>query len=347
MTLYLHEPEKGIRMLELDNTKRTISISCPRKYQLQNLMHIFSVNGSTALRYGSVWHKTLEGFYNVIAKEGWSGLSKAIMSAGEWGSKAWAEESAKFQFYDDYRTLQNLMQGFVQYLNHYHGDEGLLEVVRTERVFKILITPTLYESSKFPGIKPFYFTGQIDLEVKLSGRKWIKEHKSTGWHVSKLTQTLQRTPQIIGYNYASYVLSEGHEIPDGSLVSIFHTSAYKSKVTGEWGKPKFDFSRVPQIFSMKDLALWRYSLVSDAYRLQHYLKFNTFPERSHSCYTYGACSYINICEQNRPVGKEILNGYFVDPDPWDVLKGKEDRLVVHESEKDLEVWDEMERELLS
>ena len=334
-------------ILEVDNTKRTTSISCPRKFQLNYINHIFSLNGSTALRYGSVWHKILEGFYMTIAAEGWGSLAKAIAVGGKFGHDAWEKESSKFQFYSDYRTLENLMKGFIAYLEFYHGDEGLLEVSRTERVFKILMIPTPFELAKFPGLKPVYFTGQIDLEVELSGRRWIKEHKSTGWYIGKVTQTLQRSPQIVGYNYASYVLAEDDELLDGSLVSVFHTSAYKSKVTGEYGKPKFDFSRVPQVFSVKDLALWRFSYMADVYRLQHYYKHNIFPERSHSCYTYGACGYINICEQNKPVGQEILHGYFVDDDPWDVLKGKEDRLTVHEDNSKMDMWDQIQRELLS
>lgn len=333
-------------MLQLDNTKRNTYISCPRKYQLNYINDIFSVKGSTALRYGSVWHKVLEGFYITIAKHGWTALEQAITMAGEMGTKAWEEETDKRSFYDDYRTIQNLMLSFVQYMNHYHGDEGFMEIIKPEQVFKILITPTKLEERAFPGIQPFYFTGQIDLQVKLSGRNWLMEHKSTGSQISRLSNQLHRTPQIMGYNYAAKVLSPEGNIPDGSLVSIHHLSAYKSRKTGEYGKPKIDFGRVPQIFSDKDLALWRFSFINDAYELQRHLEQGIFPERHTSCYTYGACTYINICEQSRPIGKEILNGYFIDDDPWDVLKGKEDRLASVESEDDTDMWNELQEELM-
>lgn len=333
-------------MLELDYTKRTTHISCPRKYQLQYINHIFSNKGSTALRYGSVWHKVLEGFYLTIAKKGWTALSEAISVAGGMGTASWAKETEKFSFYDDYRTLQNLMQSFVQYLNHYHGDEGFMEIVKPEQVFRILITPTEIEKRAFPDIQPFYFTGQIDLQVKLSGRNWIKEHKTTGWQMSKLSDQLHRSPQLMGYNYAAKYISTDGCTPEGSLVSIHYLSAYKSKVTGEYGKPKIDFSRVPQIFSNKDLALWRFSFVADAYEMQKHIADSVFPERHHSCYTYGACTYINICEQSRPMGQELLNGYFIDDDPWNVLKGKEDRVVKIEDDIDTYYWNKIQYELL-
>lgn len=333
-------------MLRIDNTKRSTFVACPRKYQLNYLNHVFSVKGSTALRYGSVWHKALEGFYTAIAEHGWTSLEKAITLAGEKATEAWNLESDKFTFYDDYRTLQNLMLSFVRYMTHYHGDEGFMEIVKPEQVFKILITPTKLEEHAFPGVKPFLFTGQIDLQVKLSGRKWLMEHKSTGSQISRLSNQLHRTPQIMGYNYAAKVLSKEGEIPDGSLVSIHHLSAYKSRKTGEYGKPKIDFSRVPQIFSNKDLALWRFSFMSDIYDMQVCTERETFPERHYSCYTYGACTYINICEQSRPTGMEILNGFFIDNDPWDVLKGREDRLATIESEDDTDMWNELQEELL-
>ena len=242
-------------MLHLDNTKRTTYISCPFKYQLQVLRHIYSTYGSTALRYGSVWHKAMEGFYKTIAEQGWNALAEGIKAGSELAAKAWGEESAKFTFNDDYRDLPNMMQAFIAYLDHYHGDEGLMDIVEPESTFKILITPTAFEQETFPGIKPFYFTGQIDLKVLLAGRKWIKEHKTTGRSLTMQAATLNRSPQLIGYNYAQLVLSDSKEVPDGSLVSLHQIIAYKSKVTGNYGKPKFDFQRPPQIFSLNDLTL--------------------------------------------------------------------------------------------
>lgn len=331
--------------MNLDNTARTTFLNCPRKFELQNLKHIFPVTGSSALRYGSAWHSAVEGFYGVIGEKGWGFQGEGIVRGSEMAKQTWAEESEGKEFYDDFRTLPNLMKGFLEYLNHFHGDEGFLRVVEPERVFKILLYPTSLELEHFPGIEPFYFTGKIDLIVELSGRKWIMEHKTTGRPLSMHMQTLNRSAQLIGYNYAVAAYSkEKTTPPDGTLVALSHLRAYKSKVTGNYGEPKFDFARSPQVFSAMDLANWRYSFFSDAYQIQAMKKNRYFPMRHHSCFQYGQCSYMDICIQQRNSDRASLANYYVEENPWSVLKGEEDKLIiVEETEEDAQRWDELER----
>lgn len=332
-------------MLELDHTKRSDLISCPRKYFNSHKRHLKKHQGSSALRYGVAWHGAMEGFYSEIAKNGWQAHPDAIAKGGLKAQEEYLKESTKYEFDEsDYRNLPNLMQGFVQYLENFHYDEGILKILEPEKVFKIKITPTKLEEKLFPDIQPFYFTGRMDLEVELNGRPWIFEFKTTSRPLSVQSRTLHRSPQVIGYNYAARATSLLKEIPDGSLVVLHQISAYKSKTTGKYGSPKFDFTRNPQIFSAEDLANWRLSFVADAYTLQHYTESGFFPCRYHSCYTYGACTYVNICEQNRPIGEEILQGYFIDSDPWDVTKDTSKLVVI--DEHDTEYWDSVERRVI-
>ena len=69
-----------------------------------------------------------------------------------------------------------------------------------------------------------------------------------------------------------------------------------------------------------------------AVSLQMCLEVGYFPMNLDSCYTYGACTYLNLCEQNRTPGEEVLDDYFIDPDPWDVTKevSKDDIIRVEE-----------------
>jgi hypothetical protein len=158
-------------------------------------------------------------------------------------------------------------------------------------------------------------------------------------------QTLHRSPQVIGYNYAAKATSLLKEIPDGSLIVLHQISAYKSRTTGKYGEPKFEFTRNPQIFSSEDLANWRLSFSADAYALQSCIKYNCFPMRHHSCYTYGACLFVNLCEQNRPIGEEILQGFSVDPNPWDVTKDENKLVTIEDTE--VKEWDSIQRRILS
>ena len=339
-------------MISLDHTKRSDLVSCPRKYYLKYIRNLQSQNGSPALRYGIAWHGAMEGFYNVIAEKGWTAHPEALRKGAELAQKEWGKESTKFNFNDeDYRNLPNLMKGFIKYLEHFHYDEGMLNIIEPEKVFKIKMFPTKFEQEKFPGIEPFYFTGKMDLAVELNGRPWIKEHKTTSRPISMQVNSLNRSPQVIGYNYAGKAASILKEIPDGSLIVISQISAYKSRTTGHYGEPKFDFARTPQIFSAEDLANWRLSFVSDAYHLQSCFKRNCFPMRHHSCYTYGPCMFINLCEQNRPIGEEILQGFFVDDKPWEVTDLPEEEkhklAEIEEKETEVEIWDSIQRRISS
>ena len=330
-------------MFELDNTKRSDFVTCPRKFQRKWLLNQSPEYGSTPLRYGIAWHACMEGFYNVIADKGWSALKEAMTEGARMGQESFLKESKDKPFYDDYRSLENMMKSFINYIDHFYGDEGLLEVTESEKVFKIKMTPTEFEQEVFPGIDSLYFTGRIDNVVKLNLRPWLLEHKTTGQHLSVQSQRLQRSPQVIGYNYAARAVSK--EIPDGSLIVLHHLSAYKSKVSGEYGNPKIDFQRVPHIFSIEDLVNWRLGFMSDAWRLQQCYDNDFFPMSHYSCYTYGKCTYINLCEQNRTFDKEILHGFYIDEDPWDTLKGAEDKLVTVSEEPDF--WQDAEVKLLN
>lgn len=332
-------------MLCLDNTKRSDYITCPRKYQLRNIRGIQSRHGSPALRYGIGWHGAMEGFYTEIAHHGWTAHPDALRKGAEKAQAEYLKETTKYLFNnEDYRNFPNMMKGYLAYIDHFRHDEGIMKVIEPEKVFKIKITPTAYELSKFPLIQPFYFTGKIDLEVELNGRSWIMEHKTTSRPINMQVNALHRSPQVIGYNYAAKATSLLKEIPDGSLIVIHQITAYKSRTTNTYGEPKFDFARSPQIFSEEDLANWRFSFCADAYQIQLDTAYNSFPMRHHSCYTYGPCMYINLCEQNRKEGEEILQDFEVDGEIWDVTKDEEKLVVIDES--DVDRWDAVQRRIL-
>lgn len=303
-------------MLKLDHTKRSTFDACPKKYENNYLRHIIPNKGSTALRYGIVWHAAMEGFYSHIAENGWTRDGKAIERGVRYAQKKWNEVTERQHWYDDYRTLENMLKSLLAYIDHFAHDEGLMEILESEKVFMIKISPTAAETKLFPRIQVFWFTGRCDLEIRLSGRNWLNEFKSTGQALSLQASRLHRSPQVMGYNYAASRILKA--IPEGSLITLHHLSAYKSKKTGLYGNPKIDFKRVPQVFFEADLENWRHHMLRAAQNLQMAIEANYFPMNLDSCYTYGACSYLSLCEQNRPIGEEVLDNFFIDPNPWDV-----------------------------
>jgi len=274
----------------------------------------------------------MEGFYSHIAENGWTRDGKAIERAVQMAQVEWVRVSDKQEFWDDYRTLENCFKSLIAYVDHFAHDEGLMKVLESEKVFMLRMSPTAEETRLFPHLITFWFTGRCDLEVELSGRQWLNEFKSTGQSLALQASRLNRSPQVMGYNYAASRILK--IIPEGSLITLHHLSAYKSKKTGLYGNPKIDFKRVPQVFFEEDLRNWRHHMMRAAQNVQLCIKADYFPMNLDSCYTYGACSYLSLCEQNRPVGEEILDNYFIDPDPWDVTTEvpEEDLVIVEEDD---------------
>lgn len=303
-------------ILVLDNTKRSCAQTCLRKAYWQNVRGLQSEFGSTALRFGSTWHAILEGYYTHIRDNGWTQDGAALHQALQWGEKEWVKETGDLVFYDDYRTFENCGKMFLDYVGHFQGDLGMLEVISPEQVFRCAMELTEADKKNFPHLaelEAVFMTGQIDMQLKLNGMKWLMEHKSTGQYLAQQTQRLNRSAQIKGYSWASEQVL-GFK-PEGVLVSFAHCSSRK-KTSGEYGVLKLDFARVPQVFSNEDIEEWRVSFLSAAEQIALEYKRDLWPCNNDSCYQFGACSYIRLCEQNRPLDETITDGYVVKF--WDV-----------------------------
>ena len=95
--------------LKLDHTKRSTFVTCPAKYNYNWNLGIKPEKGSTALRFGIVWHDVIAAFFGHIAEHGWTRDGGALHAAVEVAQASWQEETEKQEFWEDYRTLENLM----------------------------------------------------------------------------------------------------------------------------------------------------------------------------------------------------------------------------------------------
>lgn len=303
-------------ILVLDNTKRSCAQACLRKYYWQHIKGLQPEYGSTALRFGSTWHAILEGYYTHIMNHGWKNDGDALHAALKQGQEEWAKESEGRIFYDDYRTFENAAQLFLAYVNHYQFDMGMIDVIAPERVFRAEMRLTENDKTLFPllaSLTNVFFTGQIDMQLKMSGSKWIMEHKSTGQALTYQTQRLNRSAQIKGYSWASEEVLGFR--PEGVLVSHAHCSSRKKK-DGDYGKLTLDFARTPQVFSANDLEEWRVSFLAACEMIAQEHMRKLWPCNYDSCYQFGSCTYIRLCEQNRPLDETITEGFIVSH--WDV-----------------------------
>jgi hypothetical protein len=309
----------------LDNTKRHSFVECRRKYYFQYVMNYKTFYGSNALRYGLVWHEGMDKYYSHIKENGFTRDGKALEVAFEAMKAEWDSCSAKENFYSDYRTLENCFASFLQYVQYFAQDELMLKVINTEEPFKIHMEPENEEERKlFRELKPFHFTGKIDMEIELNGRQWINEHKTTGQPLDAQVARLNRSAQVMGYFYAKKRMQRSGENPDGVLMTVHHLSCRKSTAKGNegnYGAPKIDFRRVPQVFSDNDIKQWRLSFMSTALDIQREVERNLWPMNHDSCFNYGSCPFLAICEQSTDVNNIRLDEqrYYI-AEPWEVAK---------------------------
>ncbi len=198
-----YQPYPQPEVLKLDNSKRETFTGCPRKYFYTYLMGYKPILGSTALRYGVVWHKAMEGFYGHIAENGWTRDGKAIEAGVMAGQAEWIKYSETQEFYDDYRTLQNLFKSFMQYVDHFAFDEGFIKVIEPEQIFQIPIEISSKEKELFPMLKPFILTGKLDLAIEMSGQPWRMEFKTTGQRLAIQKRRLHRQGTVHGLHFCS------------------------------------------------------------------------------------------------------------------------------------------------
>lgn len=306
--------------LVLDNSKRSIFRQCKAKYNLQVRKGLQSNFGSTALRYGSCWHAIQEGYHSWVAEHGWPAdaeqTMKAISAGLLLGQEKYEKESINKEYYDDYKNFNTAVAAFNRYLDYFADDPTYLKIISTEKKFSCPIEPEKKAEEKMlSNIPPLIFTGRIDLCVEMDHMKWIFDFKTTGWYLDKVIQQANRSPQLIGYSYAGKKVLDF--TPAGCLCSFAYTGASRSRKTGEYGAVRYDFRRVPQLYTNGDIDAWKVSFIDTAREIYFHEQENYWPESFDNCYQYGACPYLRLCQQHVPYEELNLEGFHVEF--WDVL----------------------------
>jgi hypothetical protein len=304
----------------LDNTKRKMFRECKRKYFLSALHGLQSNYGSTAIRYGVTWHGIQEGYHKWVMEHGWPkdpNETMAALSAGlELGKQKFEKESATKQYHEDYKNFNTAVEGFSQYLRAFQQDPDYLKVLSTEQKFSCPIEPENEAEDKvLSKLPPVVFTGRIDLCIEQDYSKWIFDFKTTGWILDKVIMQANRSPQLIGYSYASSKVLDF--VSAGCLCSFAYIGSNKSKVTGEWGNIRYDFRRVPQLYTQGDIDAWKLSFIDTCREIYHCMQTDFWPESFDSCHMYGSCPYLRLCQQHTAFENLNLEGFHVDF--WDVM----------------------------
>lgn len=306
--------------LILDNTKRSTYRQCKRKYYYQHVKGQQSNYGSTAIRYGVAWHGMQEAFHKFVMENGWPSDSQsmafALTAALELGKKKYEDESKLKIFNDDYKNFNSAVDAFNEYLNYFAEDRNYIKVIHTEKKFECPIEPeNEAEELMLRHLPPIVFTGRIDLCVEMDYMKWLFDFKTTGWILDQVISKANRSPQLIGYSYAGERVLDFK--PAGCLCSFSYIGATKSRTTGEYGKTRYDFRRVPQIYTQGDIDAWKISFIDTCREIVFSQANDLWPESFDNCYQYGACPYLKLCNQHVEYDQLNLEGFHEEF--WSVL----------------------------
>jgi hypothetical protein len=305
----------------LDNTKRSQFRQCKKKYFLSSLKGMQSNFGSTAIRYGVAWHGIQEGFHTYVKENGWpkdaTTEAEAITAGLRLGTEKWKKESVTKTYNEDYKNFNTAVTAFNAYLSYFKDDRVYLKILSTEKKFECPIEPeNKVEDKMLSKLPPIIFTGRIDLCVEMDNMKWIFDFKTTGWILDQVIAKANRSPQLIGYSYAGDKVLDFK--PNGCLASFSYIGAYKSRKTGEYGDAKFDFRRVPQIYTQGDIDSWKLSFIDTAREIDFSVRENLWPESFDNCHQYGNCPYLRLCQQHCEFEDLNLEGFHEEF--WNVLE---------------------------
>ena len=310
-----------MKKFTLDNSKRNTFRSCKMKYYLQIVNGYQSNYGSTALRYGSTWHAIQEGYYQWVVENGWptnpTDNMTAIGSGLKMGQETYTKESQTKEYHDDYKNFNTAVEAFNKYLDFFIADKDYMEIISTEQKFQCPIEPeNKVEEKILSKLPPLTFTGKIDLCVRMDKVNWLLDFKTTGWILDRVIAQANRSPQLLGYSYAGDKVLDFK--PTGCLCSFAYSGASRSRKTGDWGKTRIDFRRVPQLYTDGDIQAWKLSFIDTAREIYHHTQEDYWPESFDNCYQYGACPYLKLCQQHVPYDQLNFDGFHVEF--WDVSR---------------------------
>jgi hypothetical protein len=254
---------------------------CPRKALFSRKLRLYPEIGSTAIRYGSGYHRGMEGYYS---------NDRNIVKAIEAAANYWKKPTIQ-KFLPDYRTLDNLLTSLGQYNDRYAAD-NVKVIGMPENTLTMEITLTKSEKTVY-GAFSINFVVVIDLMLEIDGMIWVVDFKTTSVDLPYIVSKLRRLSQLMGYQFVAQ-----DKIPEvtGTFCYYHQLKASKSKKTGEYGELTIDFLNSPQIFGSHDFNQWRQYVIWSTHKLLVAEKAGWPPEYA-SCYNFNrACEYLPLCD---------------------------------------------------
>jgi hypothetical protein len=301
------------KVLVLRNSSRSAFMTCARKYYYAWREKLVPKKGSTAMRAGSAWHAMLESFYQTAKEENFCQAHLKIANHIQAGLEVFEEETEKFDFIDDYRTMDNLIEMFSQYLTIYENESQWMEIEEAELQDNVEIELSQSDIENYPILKDWkiYLNFQVDLLYRANGGLWIMEHKTTGANITQIANALHRTNQVQTYfNCLNIKRPDLATQIQGAMVNIAQFSS-RRKTNGEYGKLTVNFARSPETYTAGDRIEWRDGLLYSSSLIIQARMSGNYPVNLDRCYEYNSsCTYSELCDQSPETFQDLHTDNF-------------------------------------
>ncbi len=296
-----------------DSTSLGNLMTCPRKYQYQNLLGYQSPTKSVHLVFGGHYAKALERFHKFSAAPHNLSVDEAtdevlrLLLLETWEYELDAEgqpipgTGQAWESMHSTKTRDTLIRSVVWYLDQFANDPMPTVILSdgrpaVEYSFSIELTPR------------FLYCGHIDRLVEYSDGVYVQDQKTSGATVTQ-KYYLDYSPdvQMSGYAMAGQIifgLPVSGVVIDAAQIAVGFTAFSRGFV-----------SRSPQVLEdfRHDVLYW-IELAERFHRDQYY------PMNTKACGNYGGCEFRDVCRSNPNNRLGVLASNFAQRDRWDPLK---------------------------
>lgn len=283
-------------VLQIDNSSMETLTTCPRSAYYSLIQGRVAVGGE-ALVYGSAHHEGLEAYYKGKTVEE---VRRAVY------------ETFDGNVFAGWRTPESALESIMDYMQRWKHETivplkdgngtpmveipfsiplGEIEVNEFIRHQKNLLVKDCADDTStmfFVNKLTIFWTGKIDMFIKLDGGNWIMDHKTSSIKGESYYAGFELSHQTIGYTWA------GEQILKEPVTGFLLNLIINRKPT-KTGKGR-EFDRRQYYYPRYRIDEWPKDTMAILEDLVGYLVKGSFPPMRAWCVgKYGKCRYHDVC----------------------------------------------------
>jgi len=288
----------------LSNSARSSFINCRRKFLYEYIYCLKPNEIYIPFLIGSLFHSELEHLYSSPSTWSIKTMDKRVTAEIRKSVKLSTDEAATDKLWSQRAIIIGMLKG---YKNWYKGDEFKWKDIKPEMQFLVDI----------PHSNGWKYTGKVDLNFLLKGKRTLCEHKTTSSLDVNYISRLPLDFQILGYlwGFSEFIGVMPHSI----LYNVVKKTQlrqgknekfndYLKRVSDDYSlyKEKY-YYREPLRFGTKEIRAFVVELRKLTTEMDRAFSDDFYYMNSSTCTTYGKCAYMPLCLNG--VNNDTLSRY--------------------------------------